>query len=316
MIEGIMEGIASGHTSDGYIISSLNIIKSQRFVLFTLIILSLTAAFTYLVARITLLPAKNALDSQKRFISDIAHELRTPLAVIKTNSEVFLMDSALSPKIREIVESNIEELDRTSEIINNLLTFNNLIHPDRIKFADVDMGLLVDTVASKLQNLAEKKNLEITIKKVSPHVVWGNAVALEQIVTNLLKNSINYSGQGGHITIGVGPDYIGNIVLHVEDTGMGISKHDLLHIFEPFYRAERSRNRKKGSSGLGLTIVSELVKMHSGRITIKSLENKGTIAIVAFPYKEKHREQKVDFADLNEISVNFLQKRKEQESTG
>ena len=76
----------------------------------------------------------------------------------------------------------------------------------------------------------------------------------------LLKNSINYSGDNGHITIRVGPDYVGNTVMHVEDTGMGITKNDLLHIFEPFYKSERSRNRKHSSSGLGLTIVSELVR--------------------------------------------------------
>ena len=127
----------------------------------------------------------------------------------------------------------------------------------------------------------------------------------------MLKNAINYTQEDGRITIRVSPDYYGNVLIHVEDTGMGITREDLMHIFEPFYRAEKSRNRRMGSSGLGLTIVSELVKMHSGRITIKSAENKGTVAIVTLPYgKDSNAEENIDITKLNEISINFLRKEK------
>lgn len=312
VIAGIMKGIESGTFNGEDLTDSLEILKSNRFVIFTGITFILTAIFTYVVIRITLKPAKSILDSQKRFISDIAHELRTPLSIIKTNSEVSLLEENLDPKFKEMVKSNIEELDRMSMIINNVLSFNNLIRPGRIVFSDVDMGSVIDSAVSKLEDLARKKNLEIIVKKVSPHMVWGNSVALEQIIMNLLKNSINYSGENGRVTIRVGPDYIGNTVIHVEDTGIGITKEDLLHIFEPFYRSERSRNRKHSSSGLGLTIVSELVKMHSGRITIRSAENKGTIAVITIPHKNTKSEEVVDFADLNEISVNFLDRSKKR----
>lgn len=311
VVAGVMEGIASGRADGAYISNSIEIIKSDRFLFFSFISFLVTVLFTFLVAKITLLPAKNALNSQKRFISDIAHELRTPLAIIKTNSEVSLMENNLNERLESILKSNIEELDRMSEIINNLLSLKNMARPESVKFTNVDIGPIVDSSLSKLRDLAESKQLEITVKKIAPHVVYGNAVALEQIVLNLLKNSINYTLPGGHITVRVGPDYVGNVILHIEDTGIGITKKDLLHIFEPFYRAERSRNRKQGSSGLGLTIVSELVKMHSGRLTVKSAENKGTVVLVTLPYsKSKEEEEQVDLSDLNEISVNFLGKNK------
>ncbi len=312
VVSGISKSVILGNTNGDEIINSLELIKSERFILFFAVGLIIALLFTYAVSKVTLRPVRNALDSQKRFVSDIAHELRTPLAIIKANSEVLLMDEHLNPKVKALIESNVEELDRTSGIINNLLSLKNLIQPEHIKFENVDVGPIIDSVVNKLKNLTEEKNLKITIKKVAPHVVWGNAAALEQIITNLAKNAINYTPKNGHVTIRTGPDYAGNILLHIEDTGIGIVKKDLLHIFEPFYRADRSRSRSQGSSGLGLTIVSELVKMHSGRITIKSAENKGTVAIVALPHgktDESDTEQGVDLSELNEISENFLQKK-------
>lgn len=312
VIAQISANIATGdaNTADE-IISSVAIVRSNSFLIFLTIFATISVLFTLLVAKTTLRPARDALKLQKRFISDIAHELRTPLSVIKTNSEVALMDNDLNGKARKMAESNIEELDRMSEIINNLLSFNNLVRPEKISFNNVDMSKIIDVSISKLTELAGKKHLVITTKKISPHIVWGNAVALEQIVTNLLKNAINYTQEHGHITIKVGPDYFGSVLLHVEDTGVGITKEDLVHIFEPFFRAERSRNRGKGSSGLGLAIVSELVKIHSGRITIKSAENKGTVAIVTLPYgKKENAGETIELAKLNEISVNYLEDQK------
>jgi len=311
VVSGITESVASGRFNTGdNLLYSLQIIKEKNFVVFSAISLALTAIFTFLIARMTLKPAKNALNLQKRFISDIAHELRTPLSIIKANSEVLLMDENRDQKVKHMLKDNIEELDRMSEIINNILSISNLVRPKRIKFVAVDMGQIVDLALRKLKDLAEKKHLEITVKKITPYIVWGSPVALEQIVINILKNAINYTPRNGHITIRISPDYYGNVLLHIEDTGMGISKKDLMHIFEPFYRAERSRKRSNGSSGLGLTIASELVKIHSGRITIKSAENKGTVAIVTLPYgRAIDEEENVDLSSLSEISTNFLRDR-------
>ncbi len=311
LLREILDAVNSNtpNLSSEEILGSARAIKTQNLVVVVFSSALITAIFGYIIARIALKPARNALNTQKRFVSDIAHELRTPLSVIKTNSEVALMDKNLDVNVRKTLKSNIEELNRTSEIINNLLSLKNLMSPERINFADIDLGDIVDIAAQKLQGLAHKKQIELTIKKTGPRIVYGNNTALEQIVINLLKNAIHFTPLGGNITVTVGPDYKGNISLLVQDNGVGISENDLLHIFEPFYRTEQSRNRHGGaSSGLGLTIVSELVKIHSGRITIKSAPNRGTIVTVLLPHVQSDIGS-VERRKLSEVSADFLRKR-------
>lgn len=287
LLTGITENIRnSGSFTSTDIVDSIQVVRAKNFFGFFSIAVSMTLLFSYIIARVTLSPTRNALKSQKRFVSDIAHELRTPLSVIKTNSEVALLDDDFDPKVRKIFKNNIEELDRVSAIINNLLTFNNLVRPERIRFSPVNMADVVDTSIKKLDELIKKKEIKLAIHKIAPHTVWGNMIALEQVTINIIKNAINYNQNGGTVLVGIEPDYRGNIVLTVEDNGMGISQLDLAHIFEPFYRAERSRNRSLGSTGLGLTIVNELVKLHMGRINVASRPKEGTKVTVVLPYSK------------------------------
>ncbi len=294
--------------SEKEILESLSSIKTRDFGIIFLFTAFVTTIFGYSVAHVTFAPARNALASQKRFISNIAHELRTPLAIIKTNSEVALLSSVLHTDTRRMIKSNIEELDRIADIINNLLSLNNFTKNQEISFTQIDLGVVVENAHKKLRKLAKGKQLEITIRKKGPFCVWGNTIALEQIVTNLLRNAIAYTAPLGRIVVSVEPDYQGNILLTVADTGMGISQNDLFHIFEPFYRAERSRNRESGSSGLGLTIVSELVKIHSGSISVKSAPNRGTVVTVILPYSKPTTGAVITPPSSHEISMDFPQK--------
>lgn len=289
LIGSIIQSLAQSQTISGKdILDSLHAIKVHNFSTVLVVTSFFTVFFGYIAARITLTPARNTLKSQKRFISDIAHELRTPLSIIKTNSEVTMFDPNLDTKIRNMLQSNIEELNRASEIINNLLTLNNLVQPEQIPFTDVDLGEIVDSVTKKLKKLAESKEVTISVRKKPGVFVWGNTTALEQVVINLVRNAINYTPSNGKVTVKVELGFSDDAILSVQDTGIGIAQKDLLHIFEPFYRAERSRHRQTGSSsGLGLTIVSELIKMHSGKITIKSIVNQGTTATVLLPRTSK-----------------------------
>ncbi len=275
LIQGITESILNNGSLTGQnILDSMEVLKARNFLNFFAITLFITLFFSYVIARVTLTPVRNALKSQKRFIGDVAHELRTPLSVLKANNEVALLDD-MREDLKDIFKSNIEELDRASAIINNLLSFSNLIRPEQMKFIHVDMSLVIDTAISKLESLANSKGTEIIVKKIGPTGVYGNPTALEQIVINLVKNSINYSKPSGHVTIKVEPDYydVNRLIFSVEDDGIGISEKDLEHIFEPFFRAETSRNKKQGTgSGLGLTIVSELVKIHRACISMVLLD--------------------------------------------
>lgn len=309
MIEGLSEIIASdGGISGEEVLRARAEARSGEFLGIFLVASVIAGTFGYLLSIITLRPARDALTSQKQFIGNIAHELRTPISVIKTNIEVALMDDELDPKLRGLLMSNIEELNRTSDIINNLLSLNTFVRTERIQFDNVDMGTVIDHAAAKLYSLARTKNIEVTIRKSEFRTAWGNATALEQVVTNLIKNALNYTPENGHVSVSIEPDYQGFVRLTVADTGIGIAQKDLFRIFEPFYRADRSRNRVRGSSGLGLTIVSEIIKLHRGTVTIKSAPQKGTTAIVSLPCGKIPQQVIAEVqphSPVGEISVDF-----------
>lgn len=271
-----------------------------------------TALFGYLLARLALIPTRNSLNAQKQFIGNIAHELRTPLSIIKTNTEVALFDVAQNAEVRSVLTSTVEELDRISNIINNLLSLSAFVRPERIEFSNVDLGMLADTVLGKLKTLAERKRHALTLKKGESLVVWGNATALEQVIMNLLKNAITYTDPGGSIMVAIEPDHAGHVKLSIHDSGVGIARKDLFRIFEPFFRIEGSRSRLTGSSGLGLTIVSELVKLHHGTISIQSIVKRGTTVTVTLPAgKTGGGEGKLSSPDaqdnknMGEITIDF-----------
>lgn len=273
---------------------------------FSLIVLC-TVIFGYIVARITLKPTRAALAAQKQFIGNIAHELRTPLSIIKTNTEIALLGDDMSADLKLTLASNVEELDRISEIINNLLSLSALIRPERIEFAPIDIGEVVAHTVEKFAPLARSNALEVTVRRAPHAQIWGNETALEQVVGNLLKNAIHYTPRSGTIALTVSHTPDGSVELVIQDTGVGISRKDLFRIFEPFYRADPSRNRAQGGSGLGLAIVSELIKLHHGRITIRSAVGRGTSVAVVFPPARNHA--KVGTSELvegmNEIAVDF-----------
>ena len=272
-------------------------------------IICVTIVFTYIIARLALAPTRNALESQKQFIGNVAHELRTPLAIVKTNLEVALMASEIDADLKRSLESTVGELDRISEIINNLLSLSASIRPERIEFRDADIGAIVENVMQKLKSFAEPKRLELEVRMSERRAVWGNAVALEQVVMNVLKNAISHTPRGGRILTTIEPVYPDFMEFTVQDSGTGIARKDLFRIFEPYYRGDPSRKRADGGSGLGLTIVSELVKLHSGKITVRSAEGRGTTVTVLLPAGRngvgvKHpagQERK----NVNEVAVDF-----------
>jgi signal transduction histidine kinase len=291
----IVEGIHASLTTNAgvamgpAIVTEIEQIRTQNLWIVIVFVALVTVFFGYLIAHVTLKPARNALTSQKQFIGNIAHELRTPLAVIKANTEVALLDSAVAESMREMLLSNVEELDRISEIINNLLSLSTLVRPEGMDFGSIDFSALVSSVVEKYGPLVKGNELEVTVRKAPNLKVWGNRTALEQIVGNILKNAINYTPKGGRVRITVELALNNNVELVVQDSGIGIARKDLFRIFEPFYRAEPSRmrmqdlGRKSGGTGLGLTIVSELIKAHEGRITMRSTVGHGTTVTVLLP---------------------------------
>jgi len=304
----ITTALTSASTSAAHhspLAAQLEMARTKETVVVAALLIAIAVAFGYVVARFALIPARNALAAQKQFIGNIAHELRTPLSIIKTNTEVRMFDTDLSARGRAINRSNLEELDRISNIINNLLSLNTLIRPERIQFENVDVGAIVHRVVAKLSYLAKGKSLPIKIKIAKERWAWGNATALEQIVMNILKNAIHHTSSG-EIAISVGPGEYGFLQIAIRDTGSGIKRKDLVRIFEPFYRGDQARTRSGGAgSGLGLAIVSELVKLHRGRVNVKSSFGTGTEVIVLLPLEKNLYERTLPGDPLPEVSVDF-----------
>lgn len=286
----VSQGISQALTPDATpavvgnsVISDLRSMRS-RTVMFAITAIIITVLiFTFIIIRVALTPTRRALESQKQFIGNVAHELRTPLSVSKTNIEVELLSPNIDDVLRKSLLDTVAELDRMSEIINNLLTLSSSVRPERMEFRNVDLGEIADTAIQKLRELANPKHLEIETRMSERRIVLGNATALEQVIMNLLKNSIQYTPRYGHILVTVEPVYPDFMEITVRDSGKGIARKDLFRIFEPYYRADLARTRADGGSGLGLTIVSELVKLHNGKITVRSTEGRGTTITILLP---------------------------------
>ena len=312
----IAQAQQTGSTSLGTIPQALARVRNKTLTYVFIALIVLITLFGYLLVRFALIPNKGALQSQKRFIGNMAHELRTPLAIIKTSTEVALMDPTLSKNQTETFKVTITELDRMSEIINNLLSFDTLLKPGRLKIEAVDLGSIVEQAVEDHQALAESRGITFSILLSNKRVVMGNKNALEQVVTNVLKNAINYTpaNSNGTVRISIENDHRKRVVLAVIDSGIGISENDLYHIFEPYYRGDTSRARDigTGNSGLGLAIVNEIVRLHKGTISVKSALGNGTTIAITFPSatEESVLENPLlssleNDGGINEVSLDF-----------
>lgn len=252
-----------------------------------LLLIFLTLMFGFLSARYALEPTRRSLGFQKRFIGDVAHELRTPLSIIRTNAEVALMDTSLQGHGRDALTLTLEELDRISGIINNLLSFDALTKPGTIRHEPLLLREIAAAVLARHAPMAQQYGINIGVDAAhAPAYVMGDRVALEQAVANLVKNALNYTPQHENRNVLVRVDDKGEqVAISVIDTGIGIAQKDLYHVFQPFYRGDTSRNRGIGSgtSGLGLAIVNDIVRLHGGSIVVRSALNRGTTIEISLP---------------------------------
>ncbi len=250
------------------------------------LLLFIVILVSFLISGRSLFPIRRIMRAQKRFIADASHELRTPLAIMKTNSEIVLLDGDnIDPKeAQQTLKSNLEEIDRMSKIIENLLA---LSYYDN-RFADIptqeiNVSKLVTNITDRSQSLAKKKNINLRLLNTDPGLIMGNIVAIEQLAINLIKNAINYTPDGGQVSVSVTTKNT-SIEFKVKDSGIGIEKKDLPNVFNPFYKAGQGRIQlERESSGLGLTIVKKIVERHDGSIYINSAVGKGTTIIITFP---------------------------------
>lgn len=223
--------------------------------------------------------------TQRQFVSDASHELKTPLASIKLLSDSILQNDMDADTMREFVSDIGNESDRLTRMTQKLLTLSKADAQTTCEHEVVDLGETVRRVFRMLVPLADRTEIQLTASLDRGCYVLSMEDDAYQIIFNLVENGIKYNHAGGsvHVTVRHTQD---EAELLVEDTGMGIPQDAIEHIFERFYRVDKARSRQAGGSGLGLSIVHELVERNFGTIEVSSKEGEGTKFTVRMPYFE------------------------------
>ena len=217
---------------------------------------------------------------RRRLTSDVAHELRTPIANVSSYLEA-IIEGIWEPTM-ERLQNCYDELGRISNIIGDLEKLRQIEDGNMILYKEsVDLLKISQAVQLAFDPELDKKQLICTVTGESV-VVLGDQMRLHQVIFNLVYNAIKYSIEGGHIHICVSNEGE-TAMLIVEDQGIGISEKDLPLIFERFYRTDRSRNRKTGGAGIGLTIVKAIIQAHDGKVIVESKEGCGSRFTVMLP---------------------------------
>lgn len=225
--------------------------------------------------------------SRREFVSNVSHELRTPITTIKTYSETLLESPDIPPEMQEnFLGVMHSEADRMARLVSDLLELSKLDHnPQNMQKDHFDLRALLEDVVKKLGHSAASRNQELSLSFANTmKPFFGNRDRIEQVVINIISNAIKYTPDGGEIKVSAGNIY-NSFYIKVKDTGVGIPKEDLKHIFERFYRVDKARSRQSGGTGLGLAIAKEIVEAHEGEIKIESTYGEGTLVTVKFPMK-------------------------------
>lgn len=242
-------------------------------------------------------------DMRKEFVSNVSHELKTPLTSIKTYTETLLEQNELDEESKnKFLNVILSEANRMTRLISDLLQLTKF---DYNKIAwnkiDFDIGELTKQICEKHKIQAEKKDqiLECYVTSNVPKV-YGDRDGIEQVITNILINSVKYTQNGGNIKVYIGAVH-DDAYIKIIDNGIGIPKEDLSRVFERFYRVDKARSREMGGTGLGLSIAKEIIEANNGSIDIKSEVNKGTEVIIKIPtYKQELNEKNEENKENNE----------------
>lgn len=223
-------------------------------------------------------------ESRQEFVSNVSHELKTPITSMKVLSESILMqDNVPVEMYREFMNDIVLEIDREAQIISDLLT---LVKTDKgsdsLNIERVDINELMEVILKRLTPLAEKRSIEITFESFREVEADIDKVKFTLAISNLIENGIKYNVDGGWIRVSLNADHK-NLYIKVADSGVGIPENCVEHIFERFYRVDKARSRDTGGTGLGLAISKNIIVMHKGIINVYSEPGKGTTFTVRVP---------------------------------
>ncbi|MEE3467958.1 MAG: HAMP domain-containing sensor histidine kinase [Eubacterium sp.] len=232
---------------------------------------------------------QNLEDARQEFVSNVSHELKTPITSMKVLSESLTGQEGLPVELyQEFMEDIGTELDRMNEIINDLLA---LVKMDRsaatqVTISEVNVNEFVEKILKQLQPIADKRNIDIIYESVRPVSAQIDEVKLSMAFRNLIENAIKYNYDDGWVRVSLNADHK-FFYLKVSDSGEGIPEDLQDHIFERFYRVDKARARETGGSGLGLAITRSAVLLHHGSIKVHSVEQQGTTFNVRIPLRSE-----------------------------
>ncbi len=228
---------------------------------------------------------QNLEDARQEFVSNVSHELKTPITSMKVLAESLTGQEGLPVELyQEFMEDIGTELDRMNQIINDLLS---LVKMDRtagvqVNITEVNVNEFIERLLKQLQPIADKRNIEIVFESVRPVSAQIDEVKLGMAFRNLIENAIKYNYDDGWVRVSLNADHK-FFYLKVSDSGEGIPEGLQDHIFERFYRVDKARARETGGSGLGLAITRSAILLHHGSIKVYSVEQQGTTFNVRIP---------------------------------
>src|SRR3989475_6513537 len=265
-------------------------LSQLRIVLLAVLAVSIVPAVGggYLLSGRALRPIKTAMDSQRTFIADASHELRTPVAVVRTNAE--LLKRHLGPDTGHTAASDqvalddiLSESDRLGRMVDQMLTLAEADAGQRtVLTAEVSLNELVDQVTRSMRSLAEAREISLNAQLNSDISLGGDPSRLRELLTVLLDNAVKYTDAGGRVDVSVRKEHK-KAIITVSDNGPGIPFEALPHVFDRFYRVDKARSRESGGTGLGLAIARHIVEAHTGTIDFESKIREGTLVTVALP---------------------------------
>ena len=222
-------------------------------------------------------------EMRRRFVSDASHELKTPLASIRLLSDSIVNAETMdTDTMREFVTDIGNEAERLQHTTEKLLSLSRLDSRVNIEYEPLELAPVVESTLHLLGPLADENDILISTKLAPDCCIRGNEDLIYRIVFNLVENSIKYNLPGGRVDISLSHENH-EVLLTVEDTGIGIPEKDIPHIFSRFYRVDKARSREAGGSGLGLSIVHDAVVLHGGTINVQRRGEGGSRFLVSFP---------------------------------
>ncbi len=232
----------------------------------------------------TLRKLKAVDQSRQEFVSNVSHELKTPITSIRVLADSLMgMEDVPEELYREFLSDISDEIDRESKIIDDLLT---LVKADKsnaeLNVEQININGLLKQILKRLRPIAKKRNIELVLESIREVSADVDEVKLSLALSNLVENAVKYNHEEGwvHVTLDADHKFF---YVKVSDNGIGISQEDQEHVFERFYRVDKARSRETGGTGLGLAITKSIILMHQGAIKLQSKEGEGTTFTVRIP---------------------------------